>query len=390
MSTDVVYNPADADEVPEISMADVYYLASLYGIKSNYICFIKPLPSYDDRVFHIDIHPQHIDPKIGIIPLVMKCSICNSFSRVDMQIQVMKRLHDHGVPSPKPIPLRTANNPLRQPNDHRYIYRTTNSPLKNEKKSADAQKKVNVHCMSYIEGGILAADVDQTDVSFLQNLGESIGQLSVALQGLKHEASEFEFLWDLQYSLKAEPKVESIPEPDKQKLLRKYFENFKNILWPLIVGDRLRKSIIHGDLNDMNMLCNAQGNDKMIIGFLDFGDCKSSCTVFDVAICAAYFMLNKDKETALKVMYQILESYHRVNPLTNSEIEGFFVAVCSRIMVSALIGYEKILLHPENKEYLSVHSKPAWTFLEQFVDTDPIEMAAIIKRKLKIGRASKL
>jgi len=383
---DEVYNPADADAVPEISTADVYYLASLYGIKSQYISFIKPLPSYDDRVFHIGIHPQHIDPKAGIIPVVMKCSICNSFPRVDMQIQMMKRLHHHQVPSPRPIPLR----PAAQRNGHRYIYRTTNNPLKNEKESTDAQKKVNVHCMSYIEGGVLAADVDQTDMSFLQNLGESIGKLSVALRGLEHEASEFEFLWDLQYSLKAEPKVDSIPEADKQMLLRKYFQNFKTILWPLITGNKLRTSLIHGDLNDMNMLCNAQGDCKRIIGFLDFGDSKSSCTVFDVAICAAYFMLNKDKQTALKVMYQILESYHRVNPLTKSEIEAVFVAICSRIMVSALIGYEKILLHPENKEYLSVHSKPAWTFLEQFADSDPVEMAGIIERKLKQCHASKL
>ena len=103
-----------------------------------------------------------------------------------MQIQVMKRLHDHGVRSPKPIP-------LRPPNVYRDIYRTTNNPLKNEKNSTDIQRKVNVHCMSYIDGGILAADVDQTDMSFLQNLGEFIGKLSVVLQGLKHEASEFYF-----------------------------------------------------------------------------------------------------------------------------------------------------------------------------------------------------
>ena len=48
----------DSDDIPEISDVDVYYLTSLYGIKSYMIEFIKPLASYDDRVFHIGIYKQ--------------------------------------------------------------------------------------------------------------------------------------------------------------------------------------------------------------------------------------------------------------------------------------------------------------------------------------------
>ena len=337
---------ADSDDVPTITDSDVYYLASLYGIKSYMISFIKPLPSYDDRVFHIGIYKKFQNKEKSIIPLVMKCSIINSFNRMDMQIQFMKLLYYNNVPSPKPI-LLLPQNIQKRTNYHKYIYKTTNNPLQNEN-SLLAKYKVNVHCMSYISNGILANKIDQTNMSFLSNLGESCGKLSHSVRTFKHKASQFEFIWDIQFAQRAFPKFKYVKNEGKRKLLQGYIDSYNNILLPAIKGNKLRKSIIHGDLNDMNMMCNADGVDKRIIAFFDFGDVKNSCTIFDIAICCAYFMLNKDKEMALKVFYQILKSYHKVYPLTGDEINVFWVAVMSRILTSVLIASEKIGLHPEN------------------------------------------
>eukprot|EP01083_Nonionella_stella_P215500 775543_1 len=121
-----------------------------------------------------------------------------------MQIKCMKRLYDNNVPSPKPILLLQKNIQTRS-NNHKYIYVTCNNPLKNENKS-NIKYKVNVHCMSYIENSIVANSIDQTDTLFLNNLGQCVGQLSLALEGFKHKAGHFEFIWDLQYALQAVPK----------------------------------------------------------------------------------------------------------------------------------------------------------------------------------------
>eukprot|EP01083_Nonionella_stella_P040502 109902_1 len=371
---------ANADDVPEITTTDVYYLASLYGIKSHMISFVKSLPSYDDCVFHIGIHPQFVNKETNTIPLVLKCSINNALNRVDMQIQLMHRLYANDVPSPKPIPLCPQHRQTRTKYNE-YIYQTTNNPLQNER-TPTAKRKVNVHCMSYIQDGLMAADVDKTDVSFLSNVGQSVGKLSLALKGFQHTASDFAFVWDLRFASTAFPKMELIHNDQRKQLVQTYIDHYNRFLLPFVVNKRLRTSIIHGDLNDMNMLCNAKGNQKRIIGFFDFGDSKLSCTVFDIAICAAYFMLKQDKATALMIMYQLLQGYHRIYPLTDDEINVFFVAVCTRMLVSALVGNEKIVLHPENREYLEVHSKPAWTLLEQFADTNPMDITNTIKRKL--------
>ena len=192
----------------------------------------------------------------------------------------------------------------------------------------------------------MASDVDQTNPDFLQNLGASIGKLSVAMEGFSHSASHFRFIWDLQFTSMVEPKLKMIKEDDKRKLCYDYLDRFQLYLEPLVIGNKLRRSIIHGDLNDMNMLCDAKG--KRVIAFLDFGDSKESCTVFDLAICIAYFMLNKSKEQSIRVLHQISKAYHQMYRLTESEIDALWVAVCSRILTSAVVGYEKILQRPEN------------------------------------------
>ena len=111
---------------------------------------------------------------------------------------------------------------------------------------------------------------------------------------------------------------------------------------------RLPSSVIHGDLNDANIICNAQGAAKRVIAFIDFGDCKRSRTVFDVAICIAYFMLNKAKEAALDVMHRILSCYHRMRRLNDDEIRVLFVAVCARVATGILNVEAELARQPEN------------------------------------------
>eukprot|EP01083_Nonionella_stella_P175350 610357_1 len=167
-------------------------------------------------------------------------------------------------------------------------------------------------------------------------------------------------MFHLQYVPKAFPKLKLIDNYKQRQMLQVYIDHYNHILLPFIANTKLRTSVIHGDLNDMNILCNAKGDTKRLIGFIDFGDCHLSCTVFDIAICVAYFMLNHDRTTALMIMYQILLEYNKIFPLTDDEINVVFVAACSRILVSLLITHEASALRPENREYLEIRSKSSW------------------------------
>ncbi len=74
----------------------------------------------------------------------------------------------------------------------------------------------------------------------------------------------------------------------------------------------------HGDLNDHNMVVSADG--QRVTCLLDFGDSLESTLVYDLAICMAYLML--DKEEPIAAGLAIARAYHRVLPLEEREANG--------------------------------------------------------------------
>jgi Ser/Thr protein kinase RdoA (MazF antagonist) len=119
--------------------------------------------------------------------------------------------------------------------------------------------------------------------------------------------------------------------------------------------------------------------------FIDFGDCKRSCTIFDVAIACAYLMIREcvnDYDSCVECMFNILSGYHSQMPLTPLEMDIVFVAICSRILVSVTMSAAKIAAYPENEKYLTLHSNRGWIFLKVLERCDPKEMAHVIRQRL--------
>ena len=77
-----------------------------------------------------------------------------------------------------------------------------------------------------------------------------------------------------------------------------------------------RRSAIHGDANDYNVLVDART--QRVTGIVDFGDMVVSHTVNDVAIAMAYAALGKPDP--LQAAAHVAAGYHAVNPLTDDEI----------------------------------------------------------------------
>merc|ERR1712190_198374 len=112
--------------------------------------------------------------------------------------------------------------------------------------------------------GMMPSDMDKsakTDSAFLSNLGASIGNLSLSLKGFEHKAADFEFDWDLQYALNTIPRLKFVQNDRQRKCVQIFMNNYINYLLPALINDKLPKSIIHGDLNDMNMFVNLREDD---------------------------------------------------------------------------------------------------------------------------------
>lgn len=76
-------------------------------------------------------------------------------------------------------------------------------------------------------------------------------------------------------------------------MMAQVFQAFRDDV--LTVQEQFRKGIIHGDLNDCNVMVSEDGN--CVSGVIDFGDVIYSSYVYDLSIAIAYAMLVSGKLT---------------------------------------------------------------------------------------------
>jgi len=218
--------------------------------------------------------------------------------------------------------------------------------------------------LNYIEGDFIA-DVPQSP-KLLTSLGEKISELNLALQAIESPIfSSRKLFWDIQNTQMSLPKIQFIKEPERKKLIHYYIDRFLTFVLP--VQHSLRHSIIHGDLNDYNILVDGE---KMC-GFLDFGDASYSPTVNDLAIALTYLMLNK--QNPFEVIRPVIDGYQKNIVLREDEVKLLPDLITARLCISLCNSAEKKHLGQDN-EYVLISEKPAWNLLELWSRINPIKI----------------
>lgn len=227
-----------------------------------------------------------------------------------------------------------------------------------------SHQKGEAKLLDYIEGEFIASVPNTPELLF--SLGEKIAELNLALQNIDSPLlASRRLFWDLQYASLSFHNTSLIKEPERRKLIKYYFDRFQQIVLPQ--QHQLRHSIIHGDLNDYNILI----KDGKIEGFLDFGDSSYSPMVNDIAIAMTYMML--DKENPFDDVLPLLKGYNSINPLTQIEVELLPELITTRLCISLCNSAEKKHLGVDN-EYVLISEKPAWALLEKWITVNPIKI----------------
>ena len=190
--------------------------------------------------------------------------------------------------------------------------------------------------------GVPLATVKTHSPELLFDLGRKLGQLNRALVGFDHPAAHRDFHWDL------------INGPST---IQKYGPQIRvDWLKELVLKLRieptfdLRKSVIHGDANDYNVL--VDGN--TVVGIIDFGDVVYSYTVGDLAIAIAYVVLGKADPFA--AAEPVIDGYREEFPLTRDELDALWPLVRLRLCMSVCLAAHQQQQQPDN-EYLGVSQK---------------------------------
>ena len=201
-----------------------------------------------------------------------------------------------------------------------------------------------VRLLTYYPSALLA-EVNPHTPELLQSLGHFLGEIDKALVGFTHPAAGRELKWDLQGALWIKEYTNHIEDPERRAIVEHFIGEFETRVVANAAG--LRRSVVHNDANDYNVLVKDDGEGRKIVaGIIDFGDMLHTYTTSEVAVAAAYAML--DKVDPISAAAEIVAGYHEVFPLTEPELERLYELICMRLAVSVTNSALQRKLHPDN------------------------------------------
>jgi 4-aminobutyrate aminotransferase-like enzyme/Ser/Thr protein kinase RdoA (MazF antagonist) len=206
--------------------------------------------------------------------------------------------------------------------------------------------------------GVPLGTVAQRSPALFHRLGAAAAELARALDGFDDPALHRDFHWDLTRGRAVVARHRAlVADPELGAAIDVLVQRFDDHAAELLPA--LPRSVIHGDLNDYNVLVGG-GSDlfdrcQHVTGLIDFGDMVHGVTIGDLAIAIAYGML--DAADPLSVMWQMVAGYHGVRALAETEMHAVFGLAVLRLCLSACLAAHQQRDHPGN-DYLGISQAP--------------------------------
>lgn len=232
--------------------------------------------------------------------------------------------------------------------------------------SNDDSRTFNARLLTFITGTFLSK-LKVHSKPLLYSLGEMMGKVDRLLEGLYIPTLDRYMEWDLKNTFDLHQYTRFVEDHRKRSLAEYWIMQFETHVLPCL--PKLRKSIIHNDANDQNILVHTN-NEDLIKGLIDFGDLNYTHTIIELAVAMAYGML--DKKDPLEDVLPLLEGYHSVYPVQEQELDVLFYLICSRLAMSVVMSAYQHSFRPD-EPYLTITARPAWAALHKLVAINPVK-----------------
>ncbi len=217
--------------------------------------------------------------------------------------------------------------------------------------------------LTYIKGEFLG-DIPHSTALY-RSFGKFLGRMDKCLLGSYKVPLAFKAsAWDLKNLMLNYENLPFIPDPRDRSLVDYFFLQFDENVVP--VQHRLRKSIIHNDSNDWNILTDTQ----KVTGIIDFGDMCYSWLINELAVGVTYLMMGK--MDPLAITGEVIGAYHKIVPLEKQELDVLYYLVAARLCTSVCNSAYAKTLKPDS-EYITVSEQGAWQLLKQWIAINPIK-----------------
>ena len=217
-----------------------------------------------------------------------------------------------------------------------------------------------IRLLEWIDGRLFS-EINPRTARFGYSLGQNCGEITNCLIDFNHNLAKRTFDWDLANALWVEKYLDLFSSKEYE-MVSFFIEKFKDIQPKY---QKLRKSTIHNDANDNNIIVSDDLLNPEVEAIIDYGDCVFSQIINDLSVVLAYAMMNF--EQPLETSKSIVAGYHEKFPLLDEELEVLFVTTAMRLVISVTKSAINKKLEPDNK-YLLISEKSAWQLLDKWKD----------------------
>jgi 4-aminobutyrate aminotransferase-like enzyme/Ser/Thr protein kinase RdoA (MazF antagonist) len=208
-----------------------------------------------------------------------------------------------------------------------------------------------LYVLSYLQGEIIENVRRPPDMPV--RLGRMLARLGQALRDYDHPAAhDRTLLWDLREAPRYLAEVHRLERAADRDLAQRVLSHLRDAVLPKLAP--LRHQLIHGDVNEHNLLVNPSAPYD-ITGIIDFGDMIHAPLVQDVADLAADSMIGP--EDVLETLCGTVAGYHAVTPLAAAEIELIYDLASARLLLAPLINQWRAQETPDAPGYIQVYTE---------------------------------
>ncbi|XP_022664393.1 hydroxylysine kinase-like isoform X2 [Varroa jacobsoni] len=324
------------------SIKDVeFVLEDQFGISRDRVDSVKLLAGYDDQNFYVKLKPDGRE-------VLLKITNWRDSENVQLIGEMTELMCQLGKSVPCSVPLQTkTGSPLG-----RYVYQD----------SENHRRECIVRLFNFLPGKIMTPGTITRSQAF--QWGDLLGRMHLALDSMEFPTiSERTFIWAWEGVPQVKRYLDVVSDQDRKDLAQHFFDKYEYEMLPRM--RQLKRDLIHGDLNERNVLTNAAGE---VYAVLDFGDCHGGPRAWDLALVLAYLslMLPDIQRDLVNYLGDAISGYakHMPNVVRDTcDVETLKTLICTRLCQSLVLGLQsfKVKCDP----YVLTTQKKGWFVLRQ-------------------------
>ena len=233
----------------------------------------------------------------------------------------------------------------------------------------------DVRLVTYLEGVVLHS-FGHLAPSVLRTCAGLVAGVTAALGDFDHPAADRVLQWDVARTGEVVSAFAPwVRDSGRRTLLERTTERAAAALDPVVSA--LRRQVIHGDANDLNLIARRGVDGRAVpVGLLDFGDCCRSwlaaeCAVLAVSLCG------RRPARVIQDVTELVRGFHAVLPLTEDELAALPALMAARAALCAAGCEQQAVLEPD-KPYAVAGAEEAWGELSAVAAVpDPLLHAAL-------------